>query len=188
MIWLYWFTATTAENLFKILNVYYKLCCQILCYKSFVCQLVIKPRNIWHICSVFLTVKVIAVYKNKSVVLMNVYPLSHSLFILLADHLAWNSTLAFYKHFSQSVGWHVMTVHRRSSRSGRPATAGPIIWWQRKLPCMYKNTANIRDVPIIGLAIISVANMLLFYYIGIATVCLESRYCYQYSACKNIFI
>ena len=39
---------------------------------------------------------------------------------------------------------------------------------------MYKNIANIRDVPIIGLAIISVADMLLFYSIGIATVCLES--------------
>ena len=35
---------------------------------------------------------------------------------------------------------------------------------------MYKNIANIRDVPIIE------SDMLLFYYIGIATVCLESRY------------
>ena len=36
----------------------------------------------------------------------------------------------------------------------------------------------IRDVLIIGLAIISVADMLLFYYIGIGTVCLGSQYCY----------
>ena len=38
---------------------------------------------------------------------------------------------------------------------------------------MYKNIANITDVPIIRSAIISVADMLLFYYIGIVTVCLE---------------
>ena len=39
---------------------------------------------------------------------------------------------------------------------------------------MYKNIANIRDVPIIESAIISEADILLFYCIGIATVCLES--------------
>ena len=44
---------------------------------------------------------------------------------------------------------------------------------------MYKNIANVRDVPIIRSAIIMVADMLVFYYIGIATVCLESRYCYN---------
>ena len=43
-----------------------------------------------------------------------------------------------------------------------------------------------RDVPIIGAAIISVADMQLFYYIGVSTVCLESRYCYRYSTHKNI--
>ena len=39
-----------------------------------------------------------------------------------------------------------------------------------------------RDVLIIGSVIISVADMLLFYYIGIGIVCLESRYCYRYIA------
>ena len=45
-----------------------------------------------------------------------------------------------------------------------------------------------RDVPIIGLAIISVADMLHFYYIGIGTVCLESRYCYTDIVHAKIFL
>ena len=47
---------------------------------------------------------------------------------------------------------------------------------------------SIRYVPIIGSAIISVANMLLFYYIGIGTVHLESRCCYRYIAHAKIFL
>ena len=36
-----------------------------------------------------------------------------------------------------TVGVEPVLLHRRSSRSGRLATAGPIIWLQRKLPCSY---------------------------------------------------
>ena len=49
-----------------------------------------------------------------------------------------------------------------------------------------RTQAHTRDVPIIRSAVLSVADMLLLYYIGIGTVCLESQYCYRYSACKII--
>ena len=41
-----------------------------------------------------------------------------------------------------SASTRTQAVHRHSSRSGRPAIAGPTIWQQRKLPCMYKKIAN----------------------------------------------
>ena len=57
-------------------------------------------------------------------------------------------------------------------------------WVYSDYACSVALCKHNRDVLIIGLAIISVADMLLFCYIGISTVCPESQYFYQYSACK----